>query len=109
MGKPEEGPGMRRKYSRDAYSLCIIGIFFNENIVLSYLGITKKETHTHTHTHTQTKEVFGLFFFSSLNQTWVCTPACNEASILTLGLVKERAGFIADANQRSETTIAQKT
>ena len=91
MGKPEEGPGMRRKYSRDAYSLCIIGIFFNENIVLSYLGIMKKEN-TYT-----------------LNQTWVCTPACNEASILTVRLVKERAGFIADAKERSETTIAQKT
>ena len=106
MGKPEEGPGMRRKYSRDAYSLCIIGIFFNENIVLSYLGIMKK---VNTYTQTKTKE--GCFFFLSLslNQTWVCTPACNEASILTVRLVKERAGFIADAKERSETTIAQKT
>ena len=63
MGKPEEGPGMRRKYSRDAYSLCIIGIFFNENIVLSYLGITKKETHTHTHTHTNKRSFWFVFFF----------------------------------------------
>ena len=70
MGKPEEGPGMRRKYSRDAYSLCIIGIFFNENIVLSYLGITKKETHTHTHT-LHLVFLFQHFWYNTIQITFL--------------------------------------
>ena len=33
---------MRRKFRRDASSICIIGIFYTENVVVYYLGKSNK-------------------------------------------------------------------